>query len=307
MSSGEDKITAYFARCSKANATDFPIGIGDDMAQMNLGDNPNALISVDMLLDGSHFDTAIHLPEEIGYKSAAVSISDAAAMATIPFAMVVAVGIPEGWPSEKLKAIHKGIIDACKLFDCELIGGDITSWQASGKLAISTTIISKPGTTAPLRRDGAKAGDLICTTGTLGGSIDGKHLCFVPRVREAIWIAENLSPTSMMDITDGLSTDLPRILRSSDVGAVLEAKKIPISDDAQARQCPLNSAMNDGEDFELVFTIPQDKQDFIDKAGFPITIIGHITAGKDFLMKLPNGKTKIIRSQGYDHLRATTA
>ncbi|AQQ08580.1 Thiamine-monophosphate kinase [Sedimentisphaera cyanobacteriorum] len=297
----EDSITSYFAQAKRLNSDKFPIGIGDDMAQMQL-ENNNALISTDMLLDGSHFDTNIHSPENIGYKAAAVSLSDAAAMATVPFAMVASVGIPDWWGEEKLKELHSGLLRACSKFNCSLIGGDITSWQAEGKLAVCSTIISRPGETKPLERGGAKPGDLICVTGELGGSLEGKHINFTPKVNEALWIAENLSPTSMMDITDGLSTDLPRILNASEAGAVLESELIPISQAAENKKEPLSAALNDGEDFELLFTIPEKNSDFIKNADFKISTIGKIVSSKGLKIKNAQGQETEIKPEGYDHL-----
>ncbi|ARN57812.1 thiamine-phosphate kinase [Sedimentisphaera salicampi] len=297
----EDSITAYFAQAKNLNSDRFPIGIGDDMAQMQL-ENSNALISTDMLLDGSHFDTDIHSPENIGYKAAAVSLSDAAAMATVPFAMVASVGIPDWWGAEKLKELHSGLLRACSLFQCSLIGGDITSWRAEGKLAVCSTVISRPGVTKPLERGGAKQEDLICVTGELGGSLEGKHINFTPKVNEALWIAEKLSPTSMMDITDGLSTDLHRILKASGAGAILESELIPVSKAAKDKKEPLRAALNDGEDFELLFTIPEKNKNLIKNADFKISVIGKIASSNGLFIKNASGQTTELKPEGFDHL-----
>jgi thiamine-monophosphate kinase len=306
MDTNESKMTGYFADKSKLDPADFPIGIGDDMAQMNFGGLDSALITTDMLLDGSHFDTSIHTLEEIGYKSMAASLSDCAAMASIPFAAVVAVALPKGFGSDKLKELHAGILRSGEMFNCKLIGGDITSWpDGEGKLAVNVTMLSKPAATKPVERSGAKAGDVICVTGSLGGSIKSKHTSFVPRVREALEIARIANPTAMMDISDGISTDLTHIARLSKVGAILEEKLIPFSQEALESGDPLSSALNDGEDFELLFTLSKDNWELLKsewQMDTPLSNIGVITE-RDLTIRLKDGTLKKITPSGFDHIK----
>ena len=160
----------------------------------------------------------------------------------------------------------------------------------------------------PVTRSGAKAGDVICVTGSLGGSIKIKHLEFVPRVNEAIAVARLVKINSMIDITDGLVTDLARICKQSKVGAVIEAEKIPISDEAKQTSDPLDSALNDGEDFELLFTL--SKVDFDKLIGrwkeiVPITAIGTGTESEKIQIKTVDGKIKDLPAMGFDHLAPT--
>jgi thiamine-monophosphate kinase len=306
MSATEDHITEWFARQSQLNVSDFPIGIGDDMAQVHLGDGVSVLVTTDMLLDDVHFDLAKATLEQVGYKAMAASLSDCAAMATMPVAAVVSVALPAGFGREQLKQLHKGITSAGDRFNCPLVGGDITSWQAEEPFVISVAMLSRTAGNEPIRRSGAEVGDCVCVTGSLGAAHAGKHLNFEPRVTEAILIAQMVTVHSMIDISDGLSSDLNRICRQSNVGAVIEAEQIPISDQARKSQDPLSSALNDGEDFELLFTLSAaDCKSLFERWDDPlgITQIGTITDKSDVLIRMPDGRISRLEPAGYEHLK----
>ncbi|MHC4190415.1 MAG: thiamine-phosphate kinase [Planctomycetota bacterium] len=287
MSVREDEITAWFAHHSNLSAADFPIGIGDDMAQVRL-EAESVFVTTDMLLDGVHFDLREASLRQAGYKAMAVSLSDCAAMATTPVAAVISVALPKGFGEEELKLLHSGIVRAGEKFGCALVGA----------------MLSKQAGNEPVKRSGAKIGDSICVTGSLGGAGYGKHLAFEPRVKEAIKIAQKAAVNSMIDISDGLSSDLNRICRQSQVGAIINAEQIPISDQARTSKEPLSSALNDGEDFELLFTLSQGQCEKLlrDWDGpIPITQIGEIVDTGKMQIKMPDGRISDLESKGYDH------
>ena len=306
MISGEDEIVAWFSSQSRLSAESIPIGIGDDMAQIRLPGGDSVLVTTDMLLDGVHFDLRSATLEQVGYKAMAVSLSDCAAMATIPLAAVVSVALPRSMGGEGLKQLHAGISRAADRFACPLVGGDITAWQGDGRLAVNVAMLSRPGATPPVRRDGAKAGEAICVTGSLGGSRGGKHLGFEPRLAQAQRLAEMTRIGAMIDISDGLSMDLHRMCRASGVGAVINADRIPIGEAAQEADKPLAAALGDGEDFELLFTLAESDCEQLlaswDDA-VPITRIGETTELQNVEIVMPAGQVVELKPGGYDHLK----
>ncbi len=296
------------------------VGIGDDMAVLG---TPSGkwLMSSDMLLDGVHFDTKSQPLAKIGRKAVACCLSDCAAMAVRPVAITVSLAIPKSQSLDQTKKLMEGMWAMADEFDTQIVGGDTTRWDHP--LAIDVAIVAQPfDGIEPVTRSGAKPGDTLYLTGSLGGtrlagegnsefriqnselSMPG-HLTFTPRVREARTLAEKLGTRlhAMIDISDGLSLDLWRICQASGVGATLsrceldsvisDAAKKAAKDDGRSA---LEHVLSDGEDFELLFAVEGQMAD----APVPACRIGEITDG-DSLLKDVDGRCKPLDPKGYVH------
>jgi thiamine-monophosphate kinase len=231
------------------------LSIGDDLAVLKWPGNELLLVGADQVIDGVHFDSAIHSPEQIGRKAINRNLSDCAAMGCLPAAALMTAALPRNMSWDWAKRMYLGARGAAEEFGCAIVGGDTATWE--GKLVVSVTILGRDGRVRPVSRAGAKAGDEIFVTGALGGSILGRHIEFTPRVEIGRRLARIAS--SMIDLSDGLSSDLPHLCRASGVGAVIESSRIPIHPDAvelaqQGKGSPLDHALNDGEDYELLYT-----------------------------------------------------
>jgi thiamine-monophosphate kinase len=236
------------------------VGSGDDLAVLRWPADDLLLVGVDQVLDTVHFDSTIHSPRAIGIKAMNRNLSDCAAMACLPAAAVATVALPVGIGVDYARELYLGLEEAGDKFDCPIVGGDTASW--AGKLAVTVTIFGRSAGVEPIRRGGAKPGDTIYVTGPLGGSFLGRHMTFEPRVALARQLAEHAPPTAMIDLSDGLSRDLGHICSQSGIGAIIDAERIPIHPDAVAMsvnmskdgRSPLQHALHDGEDYELLFT-----------------------------------------------------
>src|SRR4051812_35592181 len=207
------------------------LGPGDDTAAVRFTPGAPVLVTTDMLLEGSCFVLAEAGARRVGRKAMAVNLSDIAAMAGVPGAAVVSVGLPRQGGRALAEELYLGLREMADAFDTPIVGGDTNSWN--GPLAISVTLHGQATERGPVLRKGAKPGDWIFVTGPLGGSTLGKHLDFTPRVREALALHEAVDLHAMIDISDGLARDLHHICEESGCGAVLRADSIPISADAR--------------------------------------------------------------------------
>jgi thiamine-monophosphate kinase len=236
------------------------VGPGDDTAVLDaLGSSP-CLVTTDMLLEGSCFLLAEAGPRLVGRKAMAVNLSDMAAMAGRPTAAVVAVGLPRTGGRALAEELYLAMRELADEYQTAIVGGDTNSWN--GPLVIAVTLFGQATERGPVLRSGAKPGDWLLVTGSLGGSIQGKHLTFTPRVREALRLHELANLHALIDISDGLAADVQHICEESRCGAVLFADRVPIAEAAHAMKdgrTPLEHALADGEDFELVAAVPADE------------------------------------------------
>ena len=206
---------------------DVILGIGDDCAVINISSDRLCLITTDMLVDGTHFDLKKCTVQDVGRKAIACSISDVAAMGCQATVAVVSICFPNHTTERFAQELYKGIWGIADKYDIEIVGGDIINGHSP--LCINVTLLGRDAGLKPVRRSGARVGDKILVTGTLGGSLLGKHLYFEPRIKEGIVLNKNFSIHAMIDISDGLTADLNHILEESQVGAILYEDRIPIS------------------------------------------------------------------------------
>lgn len=284
-------------------AQDVLMGIGDDAAVLQWAGG-DLVITTDMLLDGTHFDTSEHDPASIGHKAIACSLSDLAAMAARPVCAVVSAALPRGSGIDLAKRLHAGMQATAERFGCPIVGGDTTSWDQG--LALSVAMIGRcPAGRPPILRSGAKDGDIVCVTGPLGGSLLGKHLTFEPRVALAERLATELDVHAMMDISDGLALDLSRVCAASGTGAILEERLLEgvISDAAReiaadVGDSPLLHALHDGEDFELLVVLPA--QEMPQELADQLHRVGVIVPSGLSLRRVDDS-FETLKPSGYEH------
>ena len=307
-------------------------GIGDDAAVIDTGTNL-LLLSTDLLLEGVHFDLTYMPLKHLGYKAAVVNISDIAAMNGVPKQMTVSIAVSNRFSLEAIEELYRGVRMACDKYTVDLVGGD-TSSSVSG-LLISVTITGEATREEIVYRNGAKEGDLICVTGDLGGAYAGllilereKQVYKVnpgmqpelngfeyvlsrqlkPEARtdlRAIFSEIGVLPTSMIDISDGLASEMLHLCHQSKKGCRIYEEKIPMDDETRKLALDFNiiptvCALSGGEDYELLFTIKSSDYEKIRNVQ-EITVIGHITEqGDGQNLITPDGKTVKLTAQGWD-------
>ncbi len=279
------------------------VGPGDDTAVLSVpGDRP-WLVTTDMLLEGSCFVLAEAGARRVGRKAMAVNLSDIAAMAGIPLAAVVGVGLPRTGGRALGEELYLGLREMADAFDTPIVGGDTNTWN--GPLVISVTVHGQATERGPVLRKGARPGDWAFVTGSLGGSIQGHHLEFTPRVHEALALHEAVELHAMIDISDGLARDAWHICEESGCGLVLRADSIPVSDAARRTtdgQAPLDHALGDGEDFELFFAVaPADGRRLLSQpvAGITLHHVGEFVEAGLWLEQ--DGRRSPLEPRGYVH------
>ncbi len=286
------------------------IGIGDDAAVLHPLGDLELIVTTDMLLDGRHFILKDAGPKRVGYKSLGVNLSDLAAMAAQPVAAFISVALPKEAAYQIGNDLLEGMLPLADRFGVGIAGGDTNVWE--GPLVVNIAVLGTPVGPEPVRRDGARPGDRILVTGPLGGSILGRHLQPEPRILEAIQLVRATRPTAMLDISDGLASDLGQILKASGgLGATLNSEAIPIHPDAErlSRQdgvSAIEHAMTDGEDFELCFTVDSEEAATLlsnPPERLTLSAIGWITEEPGIRFEHPDGSVQPLRLSGFDHFR----
>jgi thiamine-monophosphate kinase len=285
---------------------------GDDAAVLRPPAERRSVVTVDMLMEGVDFVLGPECtPQMVGHKALAVNLSDLAAMGARPEAAVAAVALPRAHGDTIGRGLLDGILALALKHGITLAGGDTNAWD--GPLVISITAIGSVAPGRAWRRDGARPGDLLVVSGACGGSLLGRHLAVVPRVREALAIASRFDVHAAIDVSDGLSLDLARMMRASGTAALLDLPAIPIHPDAVRMSetagdgaRPLDRALSDGEDFELLLALPPDDArrlaaEAVAVTGTPFTVIGEVVAGEGLTARFADGSTVPLIPRGYEH------
>ncbi len=323
-----DRLTSKF---TTKHATTLH-GVGDDAAVIEAGNGEVLVISTDTLLEGIDFDLTYFPLKHLGYKAVTVAISDILAMNARPEQIMLSLGVSAKLPVEALDDLYEGLHFACEEQGIDLVGGD-TSASMTG-LTISLTAIGRAKKEAVVYRSGAQLNDLICITGNLGAAYMGLHLLerekrvlrdvanpepqfegyeyllekyLKPRARKDVveqLAEEGIVPTAMIDLSDGLASDMLQICRSSKCGARIYLERIPIAKQTSAlaeemHTDPVVAALNGGEDHELLFTVPLAMQEKVMRMG-GIDVIGHITAeSTGAALVTPDGSDIRLKAQGF--------
>jgi len=319
-----------------ASSAELIVGIGDDAAAFRTSTNLLTLLTTDVLIEGVHFDLEYFTFQQLGWRAFAVNLSDIAAMGGRPKYAVFSLGLPEKIQVESVEEFYQGAKELGNKFQTAVIGGDTT--QSPDRLFISVTVVGEVKEEKLTLRSGAEVGDAVFVTGTLGGAHAGlrllksgdtrlsppsrgelkggvltdKHLTPQPRINEARFLVDNFPIHSMIDISDGLASEINHICKQSNVGALLTADDIPI--DSATREAAdffnekaLDYALTGGEDFELLFTAPDKVAEelhskFSKKLGCGCVRIGVIKArGEGVNLQTSDGKQVPILAKGYEH------
>ena len=330
---GEFGLIEHLTRNNETRQGGTLLSVGDDAAVIDQFGR-QSVISTDLLIEGIHFDLMYTPLKHLGYKSVVVNLSDIYAMNATPTHITVSIGFSNRFSVEALNELYEGVYAACEKYNVDLIGGDTSSSQKG--LIISVTAIGEVAENNYVTRSGAQKGDLLCVSGDLGGAFLGLTILerekkiylenpdiqpdlenqqyivgrlLKPEARRDVveWLATNdIKPTAMMDISDGLSSEVLHICKQSDCGAVVYEDKLPISDDAKQYAYkleldPTACALSGGEDYELLFTIPQSDYEKI-KDYADVSIIGYMTEPeKKATLVTKGGNVHELVAQGWVH------
>jgi thiamine-monophosphate kinase len=288
---GEDLLVERLLRRLPLGS-DVITGPGDDCAIIGRPrDKMWTLLKTDCVIEGIHFDSAAE-PKRVGWKALCRAISDIAAMGGTPKHALITIAASRELDFRWLESLYEGLSRAARVHRVSIVGGETA--RCPGAIFISVALTGEVARKHCVRRAGGREGDLLYVTGLLGGSIAGKHLDFRPRVAEAQWLAREFRPSAMMDLSDGLAADLPRLAAASSCGFILDAEALP-----KVEGCTVEQALGDGEDYELLFAISPRRAAALQSAWrvrFPrvrLTRIGELVRKR---------KTQpVLKSRGFDH------
>jgi thiamine-monophosphate kinase len=301
------------------------LGIGDDAALVSATSGYEMVLTCDWFLEGTHFLPDRHAADAVGWKCLARAVSDIAAMGAVPRCFLLSLALPRELAVSWLDEFLVGLRRAAKRFGCSLAGGDTTE---RSEILINVTVVGEVRRGREVRRSGARPGDLIYVSGRLGeaelglrllcerkrpsSSRDGrlqKHLYPEPRLGLGRWLSEERVASAMMDLSDGLSSDLQRLCEASWVGALVGSDQLPTVKLTKAEHNrgvdPLQLALHGGDDYELLFTVPKSKAKRLPRSlgGVPITRIGEITRARDVMVSGRDGQPQILEAAGWDPFR----
>lgn len=294
---------------------------GDDAAVLR-APGGTILFTADLLVEGVHFDLALTGPADLGWKAIAVNVSDVAAMGGTPRRAVVSLALRSGIELGWVESLYAGMREASDAFGMAVVGGDVS---AADCLSIGVALIGNPAGRRVIERRGARVGDALCVTGTLGASAAGyrllragirdrpdllrAHLRPAPRVREVEALRRQM-PTAMIDVSDGFAADLGHLCAASGVGAVVRAEDLPAVDlsGVDLDRDPLELALHGGEDYELLFTIPPGRVAAaaaeVDAAtGTRVVVVGEVAPPERGMVLVRGGAESVLEARGWDHLR----
>lgn len=329
---GEFGLIDYLTRNIELHNASTILGVGDDAAVIDHF-GKQTVLTTDLLLEGIHFDLAYTPLKHLGYKSIVVNLSDIYAMNALPTQVMVGIAFSSRFSLEALEEFYEGIYMACNKYGVDLVGGD-TSSSVKG-LLISVTAIGEVSPDQYVKRSTAKKGDLLCASGDLGAAylglqllerenkiyqenpgvqpdlegetyIIGRHLKPEARMDIIEMLGEkHIIPTAMMDISDGLSSEIQHICRQSGLGCLVYEEKIPIRVEtcraaAKFNLDPLTCALNGGEDYELLFTIRQEDYETVLESGL-VSVIGHMVGAEDEIhLVTGGGETIELKAEGWN-------
>jgi thiamine-monophosphate kinase len=285
------------------------LGPGDDAAVLQFAEGRECVVTVDLLTDHVDFELAHVDPRRVGRKALAVNLSDMAAMASRPQAAVIALALPRSGGMELAVELYEGLLPLAERYHVAIAGGDTNSWD--GPLVLSVTLLGEVTGRGPLRRGGARPGDRVLVTGSFGGSILGRQFDFEPRVEEAVLLNQRYALHAGIDVSDGLSTDLAHLAKESNCGALVQIETVPVSEAADRLaekladgSTPLEHALHDGEDFELILAVPPDEAEQLlaeQPLDVPLTAIGEFIIEPGLWQREGKGPRRPLVPRGWEH------